>query len=334
MRRVLTIPTLVVGSADRVNALVEHVHSEPAWGYVVHGCIIDSEDEAVNSHENSTSVSVTVLGTLAQLETVLQRTKPEAMLLGLSSTDHDRMLDVLSCAGQCGVSVKIEPDLYEIVTGQVRTLQIYGSPFIEVHPELLKPWQAAVKRLTDIILGASVLLLGMPVWVLIGVIVRLESRGPAFFSQKRIGRNGVVFTMHKFRSMVQDAEKDGQQWTKVGDPRVTRFGYFLRKTHLDEIPQMWNILKGDMSLVGPRPEQPKYVEYFSTHIPYYNRRHKVRPGLTGWWQIKYTTYDESLEEIKNRIRYDFFYIENMSLRLDVEILVRTVVLMFRGHGQA
>ncbi|MFM8439013.1 MAG: sugar transferase, partial [Candidatus Kapaibacterium sp.] len=179
-----------------------------------------------------------------------------------------------------------------------------------------------------------VLVIGLPLWILIAVIVRLESKGPALFSQQRIGRNGSVFRIYKFRSMVQDAEKHGQQWTKVGDPRVTRFGYFLRKTHLDEIPQMWNILVGDMSVVGPRPEQPKYVEYFSTHIPYYNRRHKVRPGLTGWWQIKYTSYDESLDEIKNRIRFDFYYIENMSLRLDVEIIVRTAVLMFRGHGQA
>lgn len=330
MRGVISVPTIIVGTREKIRNLMTHVEQEPAWGYRVLGCV--AEDGAMDGVDGVPAIPV--LGPIDRLAAILERTRPEALLLGMSSADHDRMLDVVSCAGQFGVSVKIEPDVYEIVTGQVRTLQIYGSPLIEVHPELLKPWQFAVKRLIDICLGFLVLVIGLPLWILIAVIVRLESKGPALFSQQRIGRNGSVFRIYKFRSMVQDAEKHGQQWTKVGDPRVTRFGYFLRKTHLDEIPQMWNILVGDMSVVGPRPEQPKYVEYFSTHIPYYNRRHKVRPGLTGWWQIKYTSYDESLDEIKNRIRFDFYYIENMSLRLDVEIIVRTAVLMFRGHGQA
>ncbi|MFM7774164.1 MAG: sugar transferase [Candidatus Kapaibacterium sp.] len=330
MRGVISVPTIIVGTREKIRNLLTHVEQEPAWGYRVLGCV--AEDGAMDGVDGVPAIPV--LGPIDRLAAILERTRPEALLLGMSSADHDRMLDVVSCAGQFGVSVKIEPDVYEIVTGQVRTLQIYGSPLIEVHPELLKPWQFAVKRLIDICLGFLVLVIGLPLWILIAVIVRLESKGPALFSQQRIGRNGSVFRIYKFRSMVQDAEKHGQQWTKVGDPRVTRFGYFLRKTHLDEIPQMWNILVGDMSVVGPRPEQPKYVEYFSTHIPYYNRRHKVRPGLTGWWQIKYTSYDESLDEIKNRIRFDFYYIENMSLRLDVEIIVRTAVLMFRGHGQA
>ncbi|MFM8569079.1 MAG: sugar transferase [Candidatus Kapaibacterium sp.] len=330
MRGVISVPTIIVGTREKIRNLLTHVEQEPAWGYRVLGCV--AEDGAMDGVDGVPAIPV--LGPIDRLAAILERTRPEALLLGMSSADHDRMLDVVSCAGQFGVSVKIEPDVYEIVTGQVRTLQIYGSPLIEVHPELLKPWQFAVKRLIDICLGFLVLVIGLPLWILIAVIVRLESKGPALFSQQRIGRNGSVFRIYKFRSMVQDAEKHGQQWTKVGDPRVTHFGYFLRKTHLDEIPQMWNILVGDMSVVGPRPEQPKYVEYFSTHIPYYNRRHKVRPGLTGWWQIKYTSYDESLDEIKNRIRFDFYYIENMSLRLDVEIIVRTAVLMFRGHGQA
>lgn len=330
LRGVITVPTIIVGSMEKIRSLFHHVEQEPVWGYRVLGCV--PEGDSVSDTEAEPSVPV--LGSIDRLAEIIERYRPEALLLGMSSNDHDTMLGVVSCAGHYGVSVKIEPDVYEIVTGQVRTLQVYGSPLIEVHPELLKPWQFAVKRLIDICLSFVVLVVGLPVWLIIAVIVRLESKGPALFSQQRIGRNGSVFRIYKFRSMVQDAEKHGQQWTKVGDPRVTRFGYFLRKSHLDEIPQMWNILVGDMSVVGPRPEQPKYVEYFSTHIPYYDRRHKVRPGLTGWWQIKYTSYDESLDEIKNRIRFDFYYIENMSLRLDLEIIIRTAVLMFRGHGQA
>ncbi|MFM8771525.1 MAG: sugar transferase, partial [Candidatus Kapaibacterium sp.] len=156
---------------------------------------------------------------------------------------------------------------------------------------------------------------------------------PMFFVQDRVGRNGRVFRMAKFRSMTVD-EKRGPTWTDKNDPRVTPFGKFIRKTHLDEIPQLWNVLKGEMSLVGPRPEQPFYVEKFTAMLPYYRRRHKVRPGVTGWWQVKAKSNPESLEEIQQRLRYDFFYIENMSFKLDLEIMVRTVFVMLKGHGKA
>ncbi len=325
----ISVPTLVVGRPLKISSLLHQVQRERAWGFDVLGYALAQSDDQPMTIEDKRC-----LGKVEELGHILDHAKPSTILLALDSADHELMLEIVSDANDRGISVMIEPDLYEIVTGQVKTLQIYGSPLIEVNPELLRPWQKAVKRLLDVSVSAVVLVAGIPIWCLIALIVKLESRGPALFSQQRIGRNGQVFRMYKFRSMVQDAEKHGQQWTKVGDPRVTRFGYFLRKTHLDEIPQLWNILIGDMSLVGPRPEQPRYVELFSAHIPYYHRRHKVRPGLTGWWQVKYTSYEENLDEIRDRIRYDFFYIENMSLRLDFEIIVRTVFLMFRGHGQA
>ncbi len=329
VRGTISLPTVLVGRMDKLKNLLLQVELEPAWGYRIIGVVLQDTSETVGDEWN-----IPVLGSVAQLDRILNTVKPTTMLVALGSTDHDLMLEIVSSASDRDISVKIEPDLYEIVTGQVKTLQIYGSPLIEVNPELLRPWQQAVKRLFDVVFSASVLLIGMPIWLLIAAIVKWESRGPALFSQPRVGRHGQEFRIYKFRSMVVDAEKAGQQWTKIGDPRVTRFGYFIRRTHLDEIPQMWNILIGDMSLVGPRPEQPKYVDLFSKSIPYYNRRHKVRPGLTGWWQVKYTSYHETLEEIQDRIRFDFFYIENMSLRLDFEIIVRTVFLMFRGHGQA
>ncbi len=324
----ISLPTLIVGSSQKIRGLLHQVELEPSWGYSVIGAVVEAEALT------TTVADCATLGSFSELERIVANTKPDAILLALDSSDHDLMLRIVSLASDHNISVKIEPDLYEIITGQVKTLQIYGSPLIEVNAELLRPWQYAVKRLFDIVFSAAVLLIGMPLWLLLAAIVVLESKGPALFSQPRIGKHGASFRIYKFRSMVVDAEKAGQQWTKVGDPRVTKFGYFLRKSHLDEIPQMWNILIGDMSLVGPRPEQPRYVEMFSESIPYYSRRHKVRPGLTGWWQVKYVSYHESLDEIKDRIRYDFFYIENMSLRLDFEIIVRTVFLMFRGHGQA
>ncbi|RPI67225.1 MAG: exopolysaccharide biosynthesis polyprenyl glycosylphosphotransferase, partial [Ignavibacteriae bacterium] len=188
-------------------------------------------------------------------------------------------------------------------------------------------------RTLDLFVSVTVLLVGLPVWLLLAAIVKLTSSGPVFFRQPRVGRNGQVFKMVKFRSMYSD-DKRGPTWTASNDPRVTPIGRFIRKTHLDEIPQLWNVLVGEMSLVGPRPEQPYYVEKFTEMLPYYRRRHKVRPGITGWWQVKARSNPESLQEIETRLRYDFFYIENISFKLDVEILVRTIFVMLQGHGRA
>lgn len=329
IKGIITLPTVIVGCGNKVKELFKQVQSEPAWGYDIQGVVLTSAAEMFGWNN-----SPRFIGEVTNIESILDSCKPGVVLLALDSADHEQMLRIASHANDRGISVKIVPDLYEIVTGQVKTLQIYGSPLIEVNPELLKPWEEAIKRLIDIVFSAAVIVLGLPVWLLIVAIIKIESRGPALFKQKRVGKNGHVFWIYKFRSMVQDAEKHGQQWTVVGDPRVTKFGWFIRKTHIDEIPQMWNILKGEMSLVGPRPEQPKFVEKYNALLPYYNRRHRVRPGLTGWWQIKYTTYEESIEEIEHRLRYDFFYIENMSLKLDIEIIVRTVFVVLSGHGQA
>jgi len=232
-----------------------------------------------------------------------------------------------------GITVKIIPDIYDIFTGQVKSLALYGIPLIEISPQLIAPWQKFCKRFIDILLSIIVLVLGFPIWLVIGMIVKLDSKGPVLYKQERVGKNGKIFTIYKFRSMVQNAEKDGPQWARIGDSRVTRFGYFLRKSHLDEVPQFFNILIGEMSIVGPRPERPIFVERFSNLVPYYRRRLKVAPGLTGWNQVRFVTYEETLEEIENRLKDDFYYIENFSLKLDLEIIFRTIFLVIKGHGQ-
>jgi exopolysaccharide biosynthesis polyprenyl glycosylphosphotransferase len=251
----------------------------------------------------------------------------------MDSPDHETLLEMAATCDSNNVTMKIVPDLYETFSGQARTLQIYGAPLIEVNPQLMKPWEEAVKRLLDIVISIVVMIVSLPVCLITAIAIKFESKGPVFFSQARVGRNGIVFTLYKFRSMVTDSEKGGPQWTKVNDPRVTAVGRFIRKTHIDEIPQFWNILKGEMSIVGPRPEQPFYVQKYSEQLSYYTRRLKVKPGLTGWWQVKYTTYIESLDEIKSRLQLDFFYIENISLKLDLEIMVRTVFRVIKGRGQ-
>jgi lipopolysaccharide/colanic/teichoic acid biosynthesis glycosyltransferase len=172
----------------------------------------------------------------------------------------------------------------------------------------------------------------MPLWVLIAAMIKVESYGPVLYRQQRVGRDGELFDMIKFRSMYHDAELKGPQWAGKKDPRITRVGKLLRQLHLDEIPQMFNILNGHMSLVGPRPERPMFVQELSKEIPLYTRRLKVRPGVTGWAQVKHK-YDESIEDVRKKVEYDLFYIENMSLRMDFKILFNTVSHMLRGRGR-
>jgi lipopolysaccharide/colanic/teichoic acid biosynthesis glycosyltransferase len=177
-----------------------------------------------------------------------------------------------------------------------------------------------------------VLVIGLPVWLLIAALIRLESPGPVFYRQERLGRDAVRFNIIKFRSMSQDAEKAGPQWAGKRDPRVTRVGKVLRSLHLDEIPQMINVLDGHMSLIGPRPERPMFVEDLAKEIPLYMRRLRVRPGITGWAQVKHK-YDETIDDVRKKVQYDLFYIENMSLRMDFKIILSTFAHMMGGKGR-
>jgi len=315
-RGIIRIPVVLISTTDRIKAMLADVERELAWGYVVREIVYADQPEA-----------------LKNLREVLRKQQPSEVLISMEHSDHTELLTIVAHAADSGCKVKIVPDMYEIVSGQARTQQIYGSPLIDVNPELMQPWEEAAKRTLDIVASFLILVIGMPVWLIVGAVVKFTSKGPIFYRQERVGRNGQIFKMNKFRSMYTDVNR-APSWTDKNDPRVTPFGRFIRATHLDEIPQMINVLKGEMSLVGPRPEQQFYVEKFAAILPYYRRRLKVRPGITGWWQVKTTSQSESIEEIEKRLRFDFFYIENISFKLDIEILVRTVFVMLQGHGRA
>jgi exopolysaccharide biosynthesis polyprenyl glycosylphosphotransferase len=230
-----------------------------------------------------------------------------------------------------GVDFYIVPDMYDIVAGHLKTNQIYGFPLVRLFPSPLSPLEEKVKRLIDVFFSFLILFFSFPITAWVFLLIKLDSPGQGFFKQERVGKDGALFYVYKFRSMVVDAEKHtGPVWAQKNDNRITRVGRIIRKIRIDEIPQFYNVLKGEMSIVGPRPERQFFVEKFKKQIPLYANRLRVKPGLTGYAQVKHK-YDSSLEDVKEKLKYDLFYIENISLRLDLKIMFRTIfVVLFPG----
>lgn len=320
MRGIIRIPTLLVGTASRVTDLNRDVNADRGLGYSVIGMI---------SLDGHASPDVALLGTAADLERVLDVHRPVEMLITTDSTSHDELLKIAAQGTDAGCKVKIVPDMYEIVSGQARTHQVYGAPLIHVNPELMKPWEEFAKRLLDITVSILILIIGLPVWCVIALLVRLSSPGPVFFVQPRVGKNGKVFSMYKYRSMYVDLNR-GETWTQKNDPRVTPIGRFIRKSHLDEIPQLWNVLRGDMSLVGFRPltnQDKESLQSIGRNIP--TRLYQsTKPGLSGLWQV--TLRSEVIFE--DRVHIELYYMRNWSIFLDIYIILRTVGTVLNGKG--
>jgi exopolysaccharide biosynthesis polyprenyl glycosylphosphotransferase len=319
--------TLVVGFNPKSVEIAEAIKRNPPLGLDVIGYVAVKEENVGKS-----GAGLKVISTLSEIEKLIADYNIKEIIISLESHENQEMLRVVSACDKMGVTIKIVPDLYQMISGQVKTASIYGFPLVEINPTLMTEWEKKLKRLMDIVASLILLIISLPIIIITAIFIRLESPGPIIYKQERVGLNGKLFKVLKFRSMVNDAEKTtGPVWAGKDDPRVTKTGKFIRKVRIDELPQMYNVLKGEMSLVGPRPERPKFVEQFAKEIPLYKRRLLVKPGLTGWAQIKHK-YDETIEDVKTKLKYDLFYIENQSLRMDLKILFRTIFVVLLGKG--
>lgn len=318
---------IIIGFNPKAFDVIDSVQHSPALGIDIKSFCVVKEKDLNKEYKDIKSEA-----TVKSLSEMIDKYNAQEIILALEEDEHEIIGDIIPVCDDKNVKLKIVPDVYEILSGQARTSQIYGVPLIDVMPELMPEWERKLKRFLDIILSIIILILSSPIVFITSIAIKLDSEGPIFFVQERMGQNGKIFKMIKFRSMKKDAEKHtGPVWSQKDDPRVTRIGKIIRKLRIDEIPQFINVLKGDMSIVGPRPERPYFVEKLSQEIPYYKRRLRVRPGITGWAQVKHK-YDESIEDVKIKLRYDLFYIENMSIRMDLKILFRTIFVVMFGKG--
>jgi exopolysaccharide biosynthesis polyprenyl glycosylphosphotransferase len=321
-------PTLIIGSDDRALELVkefETQHRSSGNQFIGFLNVKDKPNYVL-------SKKVQHLGSLADLQKMIEEHGVEEVIIAIESSEHEEMQDILTRLEGCRPIIKVIPDMYDIMSGSVKMSAIYGTPLIEISHDLMPAWEVVVKRAGDIVVSILSLMLLSPLYLLTALGVKTSSPGPIFYRQERIGKGGKPFMMIKFRSMRQDAEKAGPALSSDNDPRITSFGKFMRKVRLDETPQFWNVLIGDMSLVGPRPERQYFIDQIVKEAPHYKHLLKVRPGITSWGMVKYG-YAENVEQMIRRMKYDLLYIENMGIGVDLKILIYTVLTVIQGRGK-
>ncbi len=319
---------LVLGTGRNAQAVAAEVLAQPALGYRLVGYVAD---EPVLGPPRLGHPPV--LGRAEALLDVVRRERVQRVVVALSEARGRLPVEALLACRMDGVKVEEGASFYERVSGKILLENLKPSWLIFSDGFRKSVLTRVTKRLTGIAISVAVLVLTAPILLIVALLIRLDSPGPILFRQERVGQGGKVFTLYKFRSMRADAEADGVPvWAEENDPRITRVGRWLRRTRIDEIPQLWNVLRGDMSIVGPRPERPFFVEQLRKVIPFYDQRHTVKPGVTGWAQVRYP-YGASVQDAIEKLQYDLFYIKHMSLLLDLSILIETVKVIIFGRGR-
>jgi len=328
LKRKVVYKTLIVGGNGKATKVYNEIKNNPhVLGNEVVGFVsVDKNVTPLNI------VNVPELGNIESLEDIIKQHKIEEVVIAVESHEHSKLEHLLTRLSYSPIIIKVLPDLYDIISGSVRINNVYAPLLISIHPELLPDWQKVCKRVLDFTISGLCLLLLSPVYLFAALKVRLSSPGPIFYKQERIGLFGQPFCIYKFRSMYLNAEEGGPALSSDEDQRITKWGKIMRKWRIDELPQFYNILKGDMSLVGPRPERKFFIDKITPSHPHYKYLHRVKPGLTSWGMVQYG-YAENIDQMIDRMKYDLLYIENCSIALDIKISLYTIKVIFQGRGK-
>ncbi|MDL2322879.1 sugar transferase [Bacteroidales bacterium OttesenSCG-928-A17] len=317
-----TINALILGTGEKAKQMRKVLEQQSeSFSYTILGFV----------SENESSNPANALGTLSDLERIIKEEKIEELIIATDDEEDDKILNLLYSLYQYKLPIKIPISYTKLLTGGIKIRTITGLPLVDITGNNFPEGEKNIKLTLDKLVSALVLLILSPLYLFLSVKVKRDSKGPVFLKQERIGKGGKPFTIYKFRTMREDAEKEGPSLSTVDDERITRFGRKMRQYRLDELPQFWNVLKGDMSLVGPRPERKHYIDLIIKEAPYYYLLHNVRPGITSWGMVKYG-YASNVQQMIERMQYDILYYENMSLGLDLKILIYTVRTILTGQG--
>lgn len=327
-KKIMGFNTLIIGDNEKAIQLYHDLENEQkSSGHILKGFV-----SVENKKQYKLEEHIPHLGDCNQIKNIIEKYQLEDVIIAIESSEHSKIENILNLLENIDVFIKIIPDVYDILSGTVKMNSILGTPLIEINHKLQTPSELLVKNTIDIVLSFVIILAFSPIYLVCAILVKLSSEGPIIYKQKRLGQYGKEFNIYKFRSMYTDAEKHGPQLSSKTDSRVTAWGRIMRKIRLDETPQFFNVLLGDMSFVGPRPERDFFAKQILERAPHYKHIYKVKPGITSWGMVKYG-YAENVDEMLERLKYDVLYIENMSLLIDLKIMIHTILIILEGRGK-